>query len=247
MSIKKIRILFYRRVIFATIAVMIVFCLCCASPGAAAKEAPEGGEGIRVETRDRFTGKDGNSGYDITVAMFEGLPDHRLEKKLNRELLCEAKAVLERYKDYIKENAEECPEATLQVVHSYEVVTDTDDILALKVTTFEAVGSSNTTNKFYTIDKKTGERLTLPRLFKEGADYVTPISNYIREEMIRRNNSGEGGYLTDDFQAIGPEQNFYINSEGQLVIAFDKYEVAAGAVGTPEFVIPDEVIKDILK
>ena len=31
--------------------------------------------------------------------------------------------------------------------------------------------------------------------------------------------------------------HWYLNADGKLVIAFDKYEVAVGAQGTPEFVI----------
>ena len=80
------------------------------------------------------------------------------------------------------------------------------------------------------------------------------ISNYIKGEM-KRMNKEEGGYFwvekdetpVDVFEKIKPDQNFYINPNGELVICFDKYDVAAGAQGSPEFVIPKNVIKDILR
>lgn len=68
--------------------------------------------------------------------------------------------------------------------------------------------------------------------------------------MARENAENDGLYdLEGDFafKQIKPDQNFYINDKGELVICFDKYEVAAGAQGSPEFVIPNDIIKDILK
>ena len=46
-----------------------------------------------------------------------------------------------------------------------------------------------------------------------------------------------------EFNKIKDNQNFYINNKGVLVICFDKYEVAAGAQGSPEFEIPSKIIK----
>ncbi|MBR7132114.1 MAG: DUF3298 domain-containing protein, partial [Clostridia bacterium] len=43
------------------------------------------------------------------------------------------------------------------------------------------------------------------------------------------------------------DHNFYWNENGDLVIIFDEYEVGPGSMGTPEFVIDRDVIKDILK
>ena len=91
-------------------------------------------------------------------------------------------------------------------------------------------------------------------MFKEGADYVTPISDYIKGEM-KRLNAEEGGMFWiageeedfDGFDKIAEDQNFYINDDGNIVICFDKYEVAAGAQGSPQFVIPEKVVADILK
>jgi len=50
----------------------------------------------------------------------------------------------------------------------------------------------------------------------------------------------------DRFTGIGADHDFYINEAGKLVIAFDKYEVAPGYVGTPEFEIPTELIAGLL-
>jgi len=133
-----------------------------------------------------------------------------------------------------------------------DVRTDNESILAIDVYIVNTVGSSSTTHKFYTIDKKTKTLLTLPSLFKKDSDYITKLSEYIKAEMKRQNEKGENTYWVDDptfegFENIKEKQNFYINNDGRIVICFDKYEVAPGSSGSPEFVIPDEVVKDVLK
>lgn len=59
-----------------------------------------------------------------------------------------------------------------------------------------------------------------------------------------------GGVEDDDtvelFEKISKYQNFYINNESKLVICFDKYEIAPGYMGVQEFIIPAEIISDIL-
>ena len=53
--------------------------------------------------------------------------------------------------------------------------------------------------------------------------------------------------IGEEFATVSADHNFYWNENGDLVIIFDKYEVAPGSMGTPEFVIGRDVIKDILK
>ena len=40
------------------------------------------------------------------------------------------------------------------------------------------------------------------------------------------------------YEGITADQNFYFNNDGDLVIVFDKYQIALGSMGCPEFVIP---------
>ena len=43
---------------------------------------------------------------------------------------------------------------------------------------------------------------------------------------------------------IDPDQNFYFDADGNLVLVFEKYEVAPGYMGTPEFTIPREIFNE---
>ena len=91
-------------------------------------------------------------------------------------------------------------------------------------------------------------------LFRSGSDYQTVISDEIRKQMKEQMAADASNrYFLDDpdfpewnFQQIQENQNFYINSDGKLVIAFDETEVAPASMGCSEFVIPTEVIQDML-
>jgi hypothetical protein len=230
----------------AAFAAVIIVLNAVPSIAYAANDVPVLGSIVRVLTLDRFTGNSGGLQYDITVPQLDNLTNRQLEDTLNEQLRDNAAAVLEQFKKDEAEFEQAYPDAKAEVVHGYNVVTNTDDIFSIKIYTFAASGGSDTVNKFYTIDKKTGNLLTLPGMFKEKSDYTGVISDYIRGEMEKQNTAaGNELYSVSDFKEINPVQKFYINSDGALVIAFDKYEVAAGVMGTPEFVIPKSVTADI--
>lgn len=220
----------------------------------AMSNVPVMSEIVRVITFGRYQWED--NGYEIKVEtpQLEGLLDKEIQDKLNEEFQEQAQSVIAGFEQSVKELKEEFGDETVHmgIEYSYNVKTDNEDVLAIDVYTFYASGSSMTVHNFYTIDKHTGQIYTLKGLFKDGADYVTPISEYIRGEMERRNAEEDGMFWVNDdimenFEKIKDDQNFYINNDGNIVICFDKYEVAAGAQGSPEFVIPDEIVADIIK
>ena len=137
----------------------------------------------------------------------------------------------------------------LEVRH--RVVTNTDLWFTLELEVWQGAGSSNTTYYYYHIDKSTGEIVTLSDLFT-GDGYIEAISAEIQRQMQAENEAGTGMYWVDseyedmNFRAIDPDQNFFFDENGDLVIAFDKYEVAPGAAGCPRFKIPREIYEPYL-
>lgn len=59
--------------------------------------------------------------------------------------------------------------------------------------------------------------------------------------------SGTHSSVSRKFEAISPDENFYISESGALTLVFDKYEVAPGYMGALEFEIPTEEIRDVIK
>ena len=125
----------------------------------------------------------------------------------------------------------------------------------VKLSALETEASGYEHNQFYTIDKQTGNVVALADLFAEGSDYISVISENIKTQMREQMVADEGViYFLDDedmpefnFQSITEQTNFYFNESGELVIAFDEYEVAPGYMGAPEFVIPQKVTAGLLK
>lgn len=137
----------------------------------------------------------------------------------------------------------------------HKVVTDTDTWFTLQVNVTEVAGSGTQYQYYYHIDKTTGEIASLKNLFKEEADYITPISENIKKQMRDRMAADESKvYWVDSeedvgfqFETIKEDQNFYLNDKGQIVICFDEYEVAPGYMGLVEFVVEEEVVAEIRK
>lgn len=223
----------------------------------ALSDIPVLGSVIKVVTLGRYENEENGYSAKVAVPKIEGLLDKELEDKLNKEFKDNADLVISAYEKDVKELKKEFGEdATIHmgVNSDYKILTDNDKYLAIDVWILNIAGSSSTKHSFYNIDKKAGRLLKLSDMFKSGADYITPLSKYIKEEMIRRNKEEDGIFWTEKdefndeiFEKIKPDQNFYINNKGNIVICFDKYEIAAGTQGCPEFEIPRKLIKNIIK
>ena len=128
------------------------------------------------------------------------------------------------------------------------VVTDTEDWFTLRIDATETMASGYEFSRLYHIDKATDQTVTLKDLFREDADYVTVLSGEVRRQMEEQMaQSEEVVYFPEEFTAIDPEQNFYFNAEGELVLVFDEYTIASGATGMPEFAIPADAYETLLK
>lgn len=139
---------------------------------------------------------------------------------------------------------------------TYDIITNTPNWFTLKLSVTQIAGSSDTYYKFYHIDRQTDQIVYLNDLFKD-ARYKDVISKEIQRQMKQQMQSNpsisywfdqpEENTFSDSFTSINERQHFYWNETGDLVIAFDKYEVGPGSIGTPEFKIPRTLLSDLLK
>lgn len=135
-----------------------------------------------------------------------------------------------------------------------DVLATTKDYFSMKLMCYQGAGSGYQWNYYYTVDLKTGERLKLKDLFLEGSDYLTPISENIKQQMQANMDADENVHywLHDEieelnFKTIYEDTSFYVNERGNIVIAFDEGDVAPMYMGALEFEIPSEVLKSIRK
>lgn len=218
-------------------------------------EVPVVGSIAKVLTFREYITKEGTFDAEIEVPAIQGLENKELEDSLNEKYLDESKKLYDEFMADMKDMKEAGVEGHLGVKSGYVVKTDTDRILSVGRYVVNTVGSSSTVFKYDTIDKKDEVLITLPSLFKDDS-YVGIISENIKKQMIEQHKADDSKFywvegvdekgVFDPFEKISENQNFYINAEGKLVISFDKYEVAPGYMGVVEFVIPTDILSDIL-
>ncbi|WP_027636614.1 DUF3298 and DUF4163 domain-containing protein [Clostridium butyricum] len=221
---------------------------------ASLSNVPVVGSIVKILTFREYTVNEDSYNADIKVPSIQGLENKDLENNLNDKYLTENKKL---YEDFMTdmEDMKSNGDGHLGVSSGYVVKTDNDRLLSIGRYVVNTVGSSSTTMKYDTIDKQSEILITLPSLFKNDS-YVNIISENIKKQMIEQNKADENKFYwvegiekdinMDLFEKISKDQNFYINSEGKLVISFDKYEVAPGYMGVVEFVIPTEILSDSL-
>lgn len=222
---------------------------------AALQDVPLLGTLVRVFTFREYR-SDVGYGARIRIAQVEGLNNQELEDVVNAELRADGEAFIAQYEADIAElEAELGADAIHMGVETfYEVMASNDEVFSLRVEYFWVAGGSAVSYDFYTVNQETGEMITIASLFRPGSDYLGVINGYLIDQMAAANAAaGHPLYWIDDkdpyteaFTGIEVDHNFYITAEGKLVIAFDEYEVASGAMGTPEFVIPTELIAGLL-
>lgn len=219
-------------------------------------KVPVVGSIVKVLTFKVFTVDEDNFKANIKVPEIQGLENKELQNSLNEKYLEENKKL---YEEFIKdiEDVKALGGGHMGVDTGYQIKTDNDLILSIGRYYVNTAGSSSTTFQYDTIDKQKQILITLPSLFKDES-YIGIISQNIKEQMLQQIKTEEGkiywveggnsdGILASEFfKAIDKEQGFYITDSGKLIISFNKYDVAPGYMGTPEFEIPTEVLNAIL-
>jgi hypothetical protein len=246
-----------RTVAISVVAAAAVFVVGINSSPVFAKtlsDVPFIGDIVKVLTFREYTINEDTFDAKIKVPAIDGLQNKNLENSLNEKYLVENEKL---YKEFIAEmeDLKKKGGGHLGVDSGYVIKTDNERILSVGRYVVNTAASSSTVFKYDTLDKQNEVLITLPSLFKD-EHYVEVISENIKEQMRAQHQADENkiywvkgvedeGFV-DLFEKIDKEQSFYINPEGKLVISFDKYEVAPGYMGVVEFVIPTEVIADIL-
>lgn len=188
---------------------------------------------------------------DIQILTINTLKNKDLEADLNKKFMAQGQTMYDEFNKEIESMKADGVEGYIGVGSEYQVKTDDDNVLSIVLTEYTGMGSSNTIFKTYNIDKEKQSIINLKDLFKDDK-YIQIISNNIKEQMssITKADETKTFFIGDDsnllFEKIKADQNFYINNWGELVILFDKYEVAPGYMGAQEFIIPTEAIQSLL-
>lgn len=218
-------------------------------------QVPVLGSLVRLVTFVSYTDQDDAAALGITVRI-PSLTDisaahSDLSDAINREIYdrCSAyaKEARERAVEYRQAfldtggTVEEWKEHDIQIVVDYQIRSQTDDTLSFVVLGTENWTSAYAEQFYYNLNRKTLQRITLEELL--GKDYVNVANRSIRQQIAAQTAAGTGLFFDEKeggFTTIAPDQNFYIAQDGNPVIVFDQYTIAAGAAGNVEFEIRPE-------
>lgn len=177
---------------------------------------------------------------DISVPQIDG------NVAANADMDAYAKELISRYeKEVVAQLGQE--EGHYALESSYEVVSDNDKYVSIRINTVETMASGAEFVKIFTVDKATGQTVSL-KDFLNSPEKLEAVSQNIKDQMAAQMAEDEGKvYFTEGepggFTALTGDENFYLNEAGELVIVFGEYEVAPGYMGTVSFTIPKDVTK----
>lgn len=177
---------------------------------------------------------------DISVPQIDG------NVAANADMDAYAKELISRYeKEVVAQLGQE--EGHYALESSYEVVSDNDKYVSIRINTVETMASGAEFVKIFTVDKATGQTVSL-KDFLNSPEKLEAVSQNIKDPMAAQMAEDEGKvYFTEGepggFTGLTGDENFYLNEAGELVIVFGEYEVAPGYMGTVSFTIPKDVTK----
>ena len=236
----------------AAAAVCILFTTALNTSPAFAKEAGElpviGGLAQILTFRSYETQKDDIAvSVEIpTIAMIEEDTGIKVDE-INQEILdrCsqyadEALQRAEEYRTVFLETGgtpEEWAEHDIKIAVGYEIMRQGSDYLSFVVRGTENWTTAYSESRYYNLDLKTGETVTLEDLL--GSNYAELVNESVREQIAERQKAGEEFFTAEEggFAGISEDAKFYINENNRPVIVFEKYEIAPGSSGEIEFEI----------
>ncbi len=186
-----------------------------------------------------------NWSIDISVPALSGMADTAAQTNLNAYLLTIKDEMMADYEKNVasaEQSIAEGNEPHFSYQYSYDIVTDTETYFVFRISEFYAFGSSTTLNQYFTLDKNSGKLLNFDQDVVTSSEQLDNVRGQILAQMEALMNAGEGIFFFDDsldtaMSKISELNHWYFNSDGNLVITFDKYDIGPGVMGCPEFEI----------
>lgn len=214
-------------------------------------EIPIIGDMAKVFTIKEVNEEDKTKLINAKIPALENTGNTELEKRINYEIMLKMNEILEEaekraaeYKEAVIETGgNEYDYQPINIQIDYKVGYSNDKVVSFMISKSETLANAYTEIYFYNVDIETGKKLNLRDVL--GNEYKQIVDTTIYKEIEERSKNPDNIYFTADeggFEGIENEyQDFYINSDGKVVIVFEKYKIAPGYMGTQEFVIDKQI------
>ncbi|WP_313075168.1 DUF3298 and DUF4163 domain-containing protein [Lacrimispora sp.] len=235
-----------RSVLTTAAAVSVIAIMANASPvtANAMEEIPIISSIAKVVTFRTF--EDSSDRYEAKIEIPKVSLDQKDNTSVNRSIEDYANQFIGEYEKQITDNLTEG--GHYSVTSGYEVVTDNTKYLSLRINTTVIMASGAEYVKIFTIDKTSGEVISLTDLLHKDNMILSNISDNIKMQMEKQMAEDDSKIYfskseenVEGFKGIKGDESYYFNEKGEIVIVFDEYEVAPGYMGVVEFTIPKSV------
>ncbi|MFQ6862030.1 MAG: RsiV family protein [Beduini sp.] len=176
---------------------------------------------------------------NVVIKHIEHVENKEVEKRINALIDQSIEDILtkqeQELKDVYQENHQIHTEIGLNLSDYYV----DDNLVSFSIDFLQIMASSFQEKTYHTIDLKTGDDYKLEHWL--GKDYAAMVKNeVVRQIDLQNKENGSDLYFMDEVNklTILPDQSYYINKDGQVVVTFPKYQIAPGYLGLPEFIMP---------
>lgn len=236
-----------------TLATALAACACFAlvlnvnpSFASAVSTVPVLGQIARIFTVSAYSVHDSERQIDVRLPALSDTGHADLEQRINTEIQTRISQVT----DEAELRASQAREAFVQtggvigdftpviINVDYQIKCQNEQYLSFIVTETETQATAYTQVYHYNLDLKTGQELSLRDLL--GDDWKALCNTAVRSGIAARAENPENVYFDGTngipgFESIRDDQAFYLNTDGNPVLMFEKYEIAPGSMGMQEF------------
>ena len=232
----------------AAAAMAVITVLVNASPAAAQvmEQIPVIGTIAQVVTFRTYEDHSGKGEANVEIPKIE---EEGQTLEANREIEDYADSLIREYEDKIRAGEDQ---ENYALDSTYEVVFENDRYVCIRIDTTVVMASGTQFVKVFTVDKETGETISLLQMLGGDETMLAAVSSNIMDQMREQMAADENViYYLDsdmpewDFKGLDGDESYYFDQDGELVVTFDEYEVAPGSMGAVEFVIPKSVTGDL--
>lgn len=232
----------------AAAAMAVITVLVNASPAAAQvmEQIPVIGTIAQVVTFRTYEDHRGKGEANVEIPKIE---EEGQTLEANREIEDYADSLIREYEDKIRAGEDQ---ENYALDSTYEVVFENDRYVCIRIDTTVVMASGTQFVKVFTVDKETGETVSLLQMLGGDETMLAAVSSNIMDQMREQMAADENViYYLDsdmpewDFKGLDGDESYYFDQDGELVVTFDEYEVAPGYMGAVEFVIPKSVTGDL--
>ncbi len=247
---KKRRTIRYLQSAAAVIAIVLILPNTSQTVAAAMQQIPLLGDFFKVVTVREYQVEEDRYQADVKVPEVvpestDTIPEETKEEaqKSAEVINFDIQKVTDELIEEFKSTMEEFEDGYGDIYIDSKVLVDNEKWFSLDLVLYQGAGSGYERHRHYTIDKTTGKRATLSDFYEE--NYIETVSEEVKTQMRQRMAEDENVvYWVDNkdipewnFKSIAEDQDFYVNSDGKVVICFNEYEVAPGYMGCVEFVM----------